>query len=136
MRVPNWDVKLHEWALSVAGQPFAWGKTDCGSLVRQAFALMYGRELVELPIWGTEHGAMRALAETGGVERVLRELDAVEVPRSFAQQGDVFCEADGGHGVASAAVLVGGDWICSDHERGVYRLPLRSAGAGKVMRHG
>ena len=55
-RVNNWDLALVEWAESVRGKPYEWGVTDCGTLVRDACAAMYGREMFpEVKRW-FDHG--------------------------------------------------------------------------------
>lgn len=131
-RVPNWDIALHQWAADVVGRPYVWGETDCGSLVREAHALMYGVDLFHVKPYTTRRQALYRHNSTGGVEAVLREAGAVDVPVAFAQQGDVLCEAEG-DGLPACGVVVGRSVIWATVEDGVARTPLRGR-SGTLLR--
>lgn len=91
-RIVNWDAALTRWAGEQVGRPFAWGETDCASLVRGALAAMYGEDLVDLPPWTSARAAARALAAVGSVPAALAQLGAEEIPRAFLTQGDLAYE--------------------------------------------
>lgn len=91
-RIPNWDIALFRWAESVKGSEFKWGTTDCASLVRQAFTVMYGKDLFpHVSRWKSLRKAVRVLEEVEGIATLLRASGAVLVPLKFAQSGDVVC---------------------------------------------
>lgn len=88
-RIRSWRSALVAWAESLRGQSFEWGRTDCASLVRHAFTICFGQDVVpEIPRWTTATAAARVLAEYP-IEDVLRELEAEVLPLSFARGGDI-----------------------------------------------
>lgn len=123
-RVPNWDLALHRWSNAVVGRPYVWGETDCGSLVREAHALMFGTEIFGVKPYSTRRQALYRHKATGGVQAVLEAHGATEVPMAFAQQGDVLIEALG-DGLPACGVVVGRYVIWATVEDGVVRYPLR-----------
>lgn len=124
-RVVAWDAALIEWARSVIGEPFEWGRTDCASLARGAVLAMYEGAEPKVsvgPGWSTEKGALRAHARTGGVSSVLRRLGAEEVEPTCAQRGDFVL--DGSREPPSVAVVVTNGVVGADPERGVFLSPM------------
>jgi len=133
-RVRNWDIRLHEWAESVRGRPYEWGATDCGTLVREAFCVMYGEDIAaDVEPYTTQRGAARVHAETGGVEFILRLLGATDIAPAFAQSGDIWIDEDG-DGFPAAGVVIGRDVIWATLEDGVVRAPKRMRTGGVLLR--
>lgn len=110
-RVYGWDTRLVAFEREVLGEPFRWGKTDCGSLVRGVWTALYGEDAPspEVRDYDTRFGALRAHVESGGIEAALREHGAREVDLRYAQGGDVVVEPPsdeepmGGAGVVVAS---------------------------------
>ena len=133
-RIPNWDVALHRWASSIAGQPYVWGRTDCGTLVRDALSVMYGADLLEaFDRYDTLRDARRVHAESGGVEVALRLIEAIDIAPPFAQSGD-FSIDDSGPSFPAAAVVVGRSLLWSDAQQGVRLTPKRSRSLRLLLR--
>lgn len=127
-RVRNWDLALLEWRRSVLGEPFAWGETDCGSLVRGAARALYDRDPFEgVRSYRSRFGALRAHVETGGLEPALRAAGAEEVGLGFARQGDVMIEppADG-RPMGGAGVVVGSEVVVCPEGEAVTTTSLRA----------
>lgn len=124
MRVPNWDVLLFRWSVSVVGQPYEWGRTDCASLVRQAMTIVYGSDPFDVRPWSTKRQALTRLKAVGSVEDALRAAGMVPVALRHAQGGDVLCEAVS-DGYGACGVVVGRVVVWATQEDGVVRVPLR-----------
>ncbi len=88
MRLRNWDVRLFRWADRVVGQPFKWGVTDCGMIVRTGHIAMCGEDSFGWPPYKTKLGATKARKQVGGIPKALRTA-CHEVGRRFAQSGDI-----------------------------------------------
>lgn len=88
-RLADWEVRLVAYANGVNGAPFAWGRTDCGYLVRNALRAMYGRDMLRgAGSYRTSLAARRAVPAQG-VGAVLRERGFEGVRMAMAQPGDV-----------------------------------------------
>ena len=123
-RVRNWDGLLMGWARSVAGRPFVWGITDCGTLARGAALAMYGVDLVpDAPHYRTKTGALRAVGRTS-VAAELERAGARRVGVAYLQAGDVLCAPDEDRGPGHAAVCLGQDVLTTDPGRGVLIVPF------------
>jgi len=125
-RVRNWDVKIMDWQADMLGRPFAWGQTDCGSLVRSALSVVYGEDPVpHLDWYETQTGAIRLFGETDGISGAILDLGAEETTLAFARQADIAIEAPsednrlGGAGVVVDRAVV----VCPEGEE-VVRSPI------------
>ena len=109
------------WAERVRGQPFVWGKTDCGSLVKQAYKILTGKRC-PWPYYKGKTAAMRAMVKVGGIPAALAKL-AQPVGRRRAQSGDVvLVEVEDGHGMG----VVVGDYVVGTYPGyDVLIVPLR-----------
>ncbi len=111
----NWDTRLVTWAERVRGQPFKWGETDCGSLVKQAYEIIKG-EPIGWSAWKGKAGALRWVSKSGGLPAALAKV-ASPVGRGFARSGDVVLvkvdepDAVYGYGI----VVVVGDNVVAPH---------------------
>lgn len=128
VRRPNWGVHLFRWSKSVVGEPFVWGETDCGSLVRGAVRAMYG----ETPdAWSkrpytSERQALRVQVQMKGVSGALRALGATDETVAYAQSGDIVVRPPRqGRETLRAGVVVNGSLVVTSMQRGVCRAPLR-----------
>ncbi len=103
------------WAERVRGQPFKWGETDCGALVKQAYQTIKG-EPIGWPAWKGKAGALRWVAKAGGLREALAKV-ATPVGRGFARSGDVVLvkvdEPDAVYGYGMAVVV--GDNVVAPH---------------------
>ena len=127
VRIRNWDVKLFEWMRKVDGKKFKWGKTDCGSLAKQAIITMYDDDTVgdDLDSYTTKTEALRTLSSIGSIEDRLMEMGGVEHPITFAQQGDFIVGPQVGDEVfPGISVVVAGKGIIANEDSGIYTVPI------------
>lgn len=123
-RVPNWDLRLLQWAESMNGKPFAWGETDCGSLVRSAMQNIYGVDAFGgVGRYSTRAAALKRQSETGGVYAALTAAGWSEIPLPFAQQGDVLIHP--GDGMPGAGVVVARQVLITNPDHGVQLVSWR-----------
>lgn len=87
-RVRNWDVSIVQFAKEVVGKPFVWGETDCASLLYRVYEIMHGQKPDVVLRYTTAKGALSAHQRTGGTEKVVRDLGALDIERP-AKYGDI-----------------------------------------------
>lgn len=89
-RVPEWRASLLDWAASVRGMPFIWGRTDCVTLVRAALRVCFGQDVFPvIPAYHSETQALAVYRKHGGAGDALRGLGADRRMLSFARMGDI-----------------------------------------------
>lgn len=125
-RLNNWSWCLFRWSEDVVGEPFRWGKTDCGALVRDAIRAMYGKfPAFGVPDWSDRRSAVEAQKATRGVSGALRWMGAEDVRLAYAQSGDVAVKPPrNGRKTFRAAVIVDAKLLIANQTKGVYRAPL------------
>ena len=84
----SWDVDLERWGAKQIGKPFAWGTTDCASLVIKGQTLIYDHDVFHAPKYKSRPRALRTLANVNGLRSVLKKYTS-QVGRRFLQAGDV-----------------------------------------------
>ena len=107
-RLPDWRARLLSWAESVRGQPLRWGKTDCGSLARNALEICFGRDVVpHVPRYHTARQAKKVVKKHGHAVQIVQEIGATFVESlSFARMGDVIAMNEPEERVAGIALGV------------------------------
>ncbi len=126
-RLPTWDVDLLEWAGSLIGEPFKWGRTDCASIVIQAQRLIYGSDVFHLPKWKSKAKALRTLVGVKGMRSVLQGC-ADPVGRGFLQMGDIVLIKNGCDELETDGLMlfVRDYALFTNPETGVIRVPLET----------
>lgn len=92
MKVDNYGNKLVEFANSVRGLDFEWGKTDCATLVCHGLYVIldkYPFTKKTLPQWDNKNKAIRRFLRVGDIGKFLIDQGAVEVHMDYAGTGDV-----------------------------------------------
>lgn len=89
-RRPDWPNALRAFADRVVGRPFAWGDTDCGSIVRRAVESMYH----PAPDWHVlayhnRREARQVLSMWAGDHGLRAWCGATVIPVEQAVDGDV-----------------------------------------------
>lgn len=121
----DWRPRLVEWAQQVRGLPYVWGRTDCGSLVREAMIIQFGEDIVPtLPHWTSAFQANRlwatTLQEGGGVESLMEQLGAVEVTgQQYGWPMGTIIITSEDSGLPALGVYIGPIIVQSDQEHGV-----------------
>ncbi len=89
-RVHGWEAALVAYADAQLGRSFAWGSTDCGSLVHGGLAAMYAVAPLLHPLYNSLKGARERFTAMGGdVAAWLGANGAEAVTRHYMQAGDV-----------------------------------------------
>jgi hypothetical protein len=89
-RILNWDNAAVHWAIAQVGKPFAWGETDCVSLLRGMLAEIYGEPIGSNHSYADLPSALAVTKLTGGPRQVLWQLGADTLPGlPYANTGDV-----------------------------------------------
>ena len=136
MVVENWDTRLVEYALSVVGEDFEWGRTDCATITREALTLVFGEDPWDghARRWTTKVGAVRA-GRAATILDVLRGSGAIQVGEHFGTSGDVALGCHfGAHGLPMLSILLPGRKVLtSTPESGVVILDKLDMDQGTVF---
>ena len=129
MRTMNWDYAIVEFANSRMGTPFERGTNDCVALVRQAWEIVTGEDVLgdSVPGYTTDTGAIRAFKKIGSFEDVLDSVGAKQIPLNFATYGDiVFVKSEHNEEpFQNVAVIVGNNvLIASEDHRTILTVRL------------
>ena len=88
--IANYEGKLAEWARHKLGMAYEWGKTDCGTLVREGLFLILDRDpFPYMPGWNSEGESRKIWDEMGGVDHAFLAFGAEKIESSYAQTGDI-----------------------------------------------
>ena len=89
MRVPQWQSRLLEWGDDQRYRKFAWGESDCASLVVEGLALVFGHPVMQVEYASREEAkaTMRDLVKNAG--EFLQAHGARCTPLNQLQGGDV-----------------------------------------------
>ena len=120
MRTLNWDYALVEFANERTGTPFKRGENDCVALVRGAWEIITGEDILgdSIPNYATDIGAVRAFKKVGSFEEVLDSIGAKTIPLNFATYGDiVFQKAEYNElPFQNVAIIVGSNVMIASEE--------------------
>jgi len=106
-RVPDWDLRLVEYASDMIGKPFVWGQTDCTTIVFKGLEVMYDYDFTKGLKWHTTlRTAVNLYKKTGGIEKVLLKKGACGIGLGFATTGDVLISPKKPLEVANSCFIV------------------------------
>lgn len=107
--------RLNDFANSLRGEPFEWGRTDCAALVVGAVNALTGSETLKHS-WKSQRGLRGIESRENGFSGVLAPFcDVIENP-NFITSGDVLIAEDG----QGAMIALGKRmYMTSDHDAGV-----------------
>ena len=134
-RTPNWDVALVEYASVMQGRPFKYGSTDCGTLVRDALRVMYGKDMLRgMGSYRTLKAARKVSRSVGSVPDYLKDrLGCERIRRNFVQAGDIVVLPGEDMRMPQLAVVVGGKLMVSVVDTGVQIVPMPKWPRGTVI---
>ena len=92
MRVPDWDVRLANWASYWLDAPFSWGHCDCNILALEALQCLTGKPHADAfrGRYDSAAGALRLQRDDDyDLARYLTAQGAQIIPRNFQQRGDI-----------------------------------------------
>lgn len=103
----RWRTDLLSWSMAQLHQPFVWGKTDCGTLAREALRIMFARDMTPwLPAWSSRKEAVAVLREHGKIEEQIARLGPTAASLGFVRAGDLIVEPEPDERVGRRAVYV------------------------------
>ena len=120
-RIERWDSELTYFAERVRRDDYAWGQTDCASIVRRGLMLLYGKDIWKgaVPSYRSIKGAVR-VAGSHDIIEVLEGTGAKEIQPGFATAGDVAVLSDPEYPLPRVALLImGRKALVSDPDKGV-----------------
>lgn len=127
-RFGDWQTRLDQFLESRREQSFAWGSNDCCMFAADAVLAITGTDIAAR-YRGQYHDAASAFALLGDrdpgdlMAEAAEELGVREVPRLFAQRGDVVL-LDNGGSHALGIVGLSGDEVWSAGELAMERAPV------------
>jgi len=133
----DWRSRLVEWGLGLRGKPFAWGKTDCATLGREALALCFGRDVAPQTgtPWDTARKAALRLRRFPYHEQ-LERVGAARTSLPFVRAGDIVIADEPAEGIGQMSILVCLDatsFLGSSSEDGVQIVGLENVPADAVV---
>ena len=115
VRVHNWDSRLVEFAMTMKGRKFQWGRTDCVALTRKGLIALYGRDPWKrsVPTWKGKVGALRMSVEFEGPKAAdFLGTEAEELTPAFATSGTIaLAPTRDEHGLPGLSILLPGQKV-------------------------
>jgi hypothetical protein len=119
----NWDYELVEFANNRIGTSFERGTNDCVALVRKAWEIVTGEDVLgdKIPDYTTDIGAVRAFKKVGSFEEVLDGIGATTLPLNFATYGDIIFvkKEHNEEPFQNVAIVVGNNVLIASEDHGV-----------------
>lgn len=121
MRRENWPKLLQDEVAAASSRPFEWGRHDCLQFAARCVAAITGEDhAARFGEYADERGAVRLLAQHGGVAGILAAELGDSVPPLLARRGDVVLAQIDGR--ATAGICLGA--VCAFAGDGVVYRPL------------
>ena len=117
--IANYEVRLSEWVKHKLGMAYEWGKTDCGTIVREGLFLILDRDpFPYVPDWKSESESRKIWDEMGGVDHAFLGFGAQKIGANYVQTGDVAILEIGRF--LTAALVIGNNKILfSSEDKGI-----------------
>ena len=88
-RVPNWQRELLRWGERQRRMSWAWGETDCGTLMRQGLEIVFGHPLMDIA-YASREEARAWMQEMGtSASEYFERCGALRQPIYKLRGGDV-----------------------------------------------
>jgi hypothetical protein len=131
-RVADWQCELLLWGARQRRMKWAWGETDCGTLMRQGLEVVFGHPLMDISYTSREE-AQAWMKDMGtSASKYFERCGAVRQPVSELQGGDVIVRPGTANGMPRLAlalddeVLITSDPVQGPHWIGVKDLRRRA----------
>ena len=109
MKIADWENKRNEYIVANRDRMFRWGRFDCVTFTMGAVKAVTGVDYLDLYKWSNKAEALAILDEKPLDERIGELFE--EVPRMFAQRGDIaMSEGACGVVVGRYALFLGDQW--------------------------
>jgi len=131
-RVADWQCQLLLWGARQRRIGWAWGETDCGTLMRQGLEVVFGHPLMDIS-YASREEAQAWMKEMGtSASKYFERCGAVRQPVSELQGGDVIVRPGTANGMPrlalalDAEVLITSDPVQGPHWIGAKDLRRRA----------
>jgi len=131
-RVADWQCELLLWGARQRRMKWAWGETDCGTLMRQGLEVVFGHPLMDISYTSREE-AQAWMKDMGtSASKYFERCGAVRQPVSELHGGDVIVRPGMANGMPRLAlalddeVLITSDPVQGPHWIGVKDLRRRA----------
>ena len=131
-RVPNWQRELLLWGERQRRMKWAWGETDCGTLLREGLEIVFGHPLMSID-YASREEARAWMQEMGtSASRYFEGCGASRQPLDELRGGDVIVRPGTANGMPRLAlalddeVLITSDPVQGPHWIGVSDLRRRA----------
>lgn len=126
MRLDNWPTLLAKEIEAARVRPFSFGEADCALWAADVVLAITGSDPAARwrGAYDSEFGALRLIAQHGGLRQMATEALGEPINPAFAQRGDMVLIADGGG--YSLGICVGAQ-LAGMGERGLVFRPMSEA---------
>jgi len=131
-RVADWQCELLLWGARQRRMKWAWGETDCGTLMRQGLEVVFGHPLMDIA-YASREEAQAWMKDMGtSASKYFEGCGAVRQPVSELQGGDVIVRPGMVNGMPrlalalDAEVLITSDPVQGPHWIGAKDLRRRA----------
>jgi hypothetical protein len=111
MRLRDWQTRFSDFGKARASMPFVWGSNDCCSFAAAGVEAMTGSNpMADVAPYDSEMGALRRIAEAGGLEALAIQHLGDPVAPAFAGVGDVVLAVNEGRevlGICNGTSVIG-----------------------------
>jgi hypothetical protein len=118
-RVADWQCALLLWGARQRRTKWAWGETDCGTLMRQGLEVVFGHPLMDIS-YASREEAQAWMRDMGtSASKYFERCGAVRQPVSELQGGDIIVRPGTANGMPRLALALDGEvLITSDPVQG------------------
>lgn len=125
--IANYEGRLAEWVRHKLGMAYEWGKTDCGTLVREGLFLILNHDPFPfVPDWNNEQESRKIWEDMGGVDHAFLGFGAEKTDTNYIQTGDIaVLEVD--KFITAAMVIGNNKMLFSSTDKGVFTRNITPA---------
>jgi len=131
-RVPNWQRELLLWGERQRRMKWAWGETDCGTLLREGLEIVFGHPLMSIDYASREEARAWMIEMGTSASKYFEGCGALRQPLDELRGGDVVVRPGTANGMPRLAlalddeVLLTSDPVQGPHWIGVSDLRRRA----------
>ena len=131
-RVPNWQRELLLWGERQRRMKWAWGETDCGTLLREGLEIVFGHPLMSIDYASREEARAWMIEMGTSASKYFERCGASRQPLDELRGGDVIVRPGTANGMPRLAlalddeVLITSDPVQGPHWIGVSDLRRRA----------
>jgi len=131
-RVAHWQCELLLWGARQRRMKWAWGETDCGTLMREGLGVVFGHPMMDINYTSREEARTWMKGMGTSASKYFERCGAVRQPVSDLQGGDIIVRPGTPNGMPRLAlalddeVLITSDPVQGPHWIGAKDLRRRA----------